>query len=210
MNFCIANICKPPSASILRLSWVCKLGVFLQNIVKYYFGRTYIAPQDVSQQLFKVNLTAIASNLTDPDVASLVAATQTAGGQAVVSRASTADQANINALQSRISSLTGNITTLDTQIQVSFTSPLICLSCKRIWKSPNHCEEDRSAQMRLYSDFDRLSKQGPLFGRQNNAEFCSVNQPVMDFKMSSSGLREACTEVMQQIFQYKTKRRNPS
>ena len=94
----------------------------LQNIVNYYFGRTYIAPQDVSQQLFKVNLTAIASNLTDPDVASLVAATQTAGGQAVVSRASTADQDNINALQSRITSLTSNITALNSEIQVNLFS----------------------------------------------------------------------------------------
>lgn len=100
----------------------------MQTVINYYFGRTYIAPQDVSQRLFKVNLTAISEGLNNPDVASFVAASQTAGGQAVVARANAADQANINAIQTRLNSLGGNITSLNTQLQARHPNPrALCL-----------------------------------------------------------------------------------
>ena len=90
----------------------------VQLVLDYYFQRVSIAPQDVSQDLFKVNLTAIISNLTDPTLASIVAAVSTSGGQALLSTASASDEAAINALSGRITSLSNNLTTLDNQILV--------------------------------------------------------------------------------------------
>ena len=90
----------------------------MQNVVNYYAGRTYIAPQDVSQDLFKFNLTQIESDLNSTTVSELLAALQTSGGQAVISRASSADQASINALPTRISSLSTDLQDLNSEIQV--------------------------------------------------------------------------------------------
>lgn len=92
--------------------------VLVQNVVNYYFGRTSIAPQDVSQQLFKFNLTDISSQLDSPLVITLVNASQSSGGQALVARANASDRDNINALPVRLSSLSSDISTLNTQIQV--------------------------------------------------------------------------------------------
>ena len=97
----------------------------VQNVVNYYAGRTYIAPQDVSQELFKFNLTSIRADLNSTTVSDLVAALQTSGGQAVVSRASAADQASINALPTRLSSLDTDLGDLNNQIQVARWKPLM-------------------------------------------------------------------------------------
>ena len=101
----------------------------VQRVVDYYAGRTYIAPQDVSQELFKFNLTQIDADLNSTTVTDLVAALQTSGGQAVISRASTADQASINALSTRLSALATNLGNLNNQIQVT---PHFCFSGKAL------------------------------------------------------------------------------
>jgi len=95
------------------------VGNAVQKIVNYYFGRTTIPPQDVSQELFKFNLTSIIVDLGSSDITSLVAALQTSGGQAVVARASAADQVQINALGFRLAGLGTNLSALNQQIQAS-------------------------------------------------------------------------------------------
>ena len=88
------------------------------NIVNYYFGRTYIAPQDVSQELFNFNLTAIQAQMNSADIQTLVADLQSVLGQALVSTASASDQVALNALQPRITALSNQLTTVNNSIQV--------------------------------------------------------------------------------------------
>ena len=92
--------------------------VVVQLVLDYYFQKVSIPPQDVSQDLFRVNLTAIVSDLSDPTLTSLVSAVTSAGGQALASTASASDQAALNALSGRLTSLSNNLTTLDDQILV--------------------------------------------------------------------------------------------
>ena len=91
---------------------------FLQNILNYYFQKTYIAPQDVSQQLFGFNLTSTTATLNDSSIQSLVSELGTTQGQLLVATASANDQAAINALQPRMNSLSGNLTKLNNDILV--------------------------------------------------------------------------------------------
>lgn len=87
-------------------------------VLDYYFQRTYIPPQDVSQRLFKVNLTSIVGTLADARLNTLVNESQSTQGQLLVATASPADQTAINALAPRIASLSANLTTLNNEIQV--------------------------------------------------------------------------------------------
>ena len=88
------------------------------NIINYYFGRTYIAPQDVSQQLFNFNLTAIQAQMNSADIQTLVTDLQSVLGQALVSTASASDQVALNALQPRITALSTRLTAVNNSIQV--------------------------------------------------------------------------------------------
>jgi len=94
-----------------------RLSVAVQKVIDYYFGRTTIAPQDVSQELFKFNLTQIIVDLNSTEIADLLAKLQTPQGQLVVGRASAADQTSINALGARLASLGTDLGALNVQIQ---------------------------------------------------------------------------------------------
>lgn len=84
----------------------------------YYFGRTYIPPEDVSQRLFSVNLTDILNTLNDPNIQTLIDRTQAPGGQVLVSTSSASDRVAINALEARLGALRGNLTNLNSELQV--------------------------------------------------------------------------------------------
>jgi hypothetical protein len=99
------------------------VGVAVQNIVNYYFGRTTIAPQDVSQELFNFNLTSIIVDLGSSDITTFISALNTPAGQVVVARASPADQVNINGLGARFASLGTDLSALNQEIQASQPRP---------------------------------------------------------------------------------------
>lgn len=92
-------------------------------VLDYYFGRTSIPPQDVSQRLFGFNLTEIIDTLSDATLTDLVAQLQSPGGQLLVSTASADDRAAVNALGDRLGYLGGNLTALNSEIQVCCQRP---------------------------------------------------------------------------------------
>lgn len=98
----------------LKMAWFHS---HLQNILNYYFQKTYIAPEDVSQQLFGFNLTSTIATLDDPTIQNLVTEIQTPQGQAFVATSSSQDQDSINALSPRLGALSGNLTSLNNGIQ---------------------------------------------------------------------------------------------
>ena len=123
----------------------------VQLVLDYYFQKVSIPPQDVSQDLFKVNLTDIVSDLSEPTLATFVSVVTTSGGQALVSTASASDQAAINALSSRLTSLSNNLTTLDDQILVrSQARAMHPALCQTPWTFPcSPASEQWSLHLRL-------------------------------------------------------------